>query len=146
ESDLTREAMILGALRTAVADERGLPMPASWPAMYEQIAGREDAKLADIAFELAVAFGDEHAFPKLRSILADPKADVERRRNALETLSRGRDFECVFSIQKLLGDPKLRKDELKALAGFEHPTIAPAVLAHWSTFPPEERAEAVTTL
>jgi len=139
-------ARVLAALRVALADERRAPLPPSWPRFVERVERSGDARALEAAGALSIVFGDARAFPALRARLADPKAELARRKDALETLARGGDRESVPALLACLDVAGLRREALRALAGFEDPRIAPALLERWPAWTRPEREDALATL
>lgn len=138
--------IILDAMEEALGRRRGLAMPAAWPRAYRNLAESEEDWVRDSALVLAAMFGDDQAYPALRSRLGDAEAPVEDRELALDALVRGRDSEAVPELCDLLGDPELRGPALKALASFDDPSIPGAILAAYPDLSEAQRRDAVSTL
>ncbi len=98
----------------------GVPAPEAWETAYPKIkqtsAKGETTALLDLRLLLAICFGDQRALPELRQQVVDPKLPVPRRQTALQSLVRGKDPELAALIVKLLDDPDLRLEALKAMS------------------------------
>ncbi len=125
---------------------RGLEAPAAWPRTFGVLRSSTDERVRERALLLAAVFGEESAFPALRALLADPGAEIAKRRLALGALSRGREPETAVVMQGLLDQPELRGEAIRALAGFDHPSTSEVLLARYASFSGVERADALSTL
>jgi putative membrane-bound dehydrogenase-like protein len=125
-SELDDPALMLVFLQAAadgLQGRIGVPAPTSWEGAYtkiEQTSAKANATQANTLRELrlllAVCFGDQRARPTLREQVLNPKLPVARRQTAWQSLVRSQDPELAAMILKLLDDPDLRLDALKAMS------------------------------
>jgi len=142
----TRRSMVTGML-AALKGRQSLPSPANWETAYAKLSTDTDPGVRDDARKLALIFGGKSALTEVRAVLTDAKAPVEKRRAALEALAVQRDAATLDPLLKLVAETgPLRVSALKALAVFDDPRIAPAVLGAYTTLAVEEKVEALNTL
>jgi len=144
EREAAGQLALLDAMHEALREQRRLATPAGWPAVYERL--RRDPALERAALAVAIDFGDRSALPEVRAALADRRADVEWRRQALAALVQMQDTQAPALLRALLDDPPVRGEAIRALAAFEDAATPGALLAAWSGLPPGERADALNTL
>ena len=135
---------MLDEFRAGIGAQRKLAAPEGWSALAEKLGS--DPKLADDVEGLSIVFGDKRAFPKLRARLADSKADLALRRDALDSLLAGRDAELLPVLRALLDDRELQLDAIRALASFADEAVARELLARYAGLDAAGRREALNTL
>jgi putative membrane-bound dehydrogenase-like protein len=136
--------LLLEETGVALASERGLKPSPPWSAVLANLAA--DPTLKDLAQKVALQLGDPTGLPPVRKVLADGSADVPARRAALVTLVAAKDRASQAAIVDLLAEPALRGDALRALATYDDPQLAPAILAKYPDLPADERRDALDTL
>ncbi len=146
EADPARVALMLEELERALAGQRGVAAPESWPAVHAHLLATAAPEQAGRLQAVSAALGDRAGFPELRRMLADPSAATAERLRALATLERGRDEELVPVLYALLGDEALRGPALRALASYDDPATPERVLAAYPACGAEERRDALNTL
>ncbi len=138
---------ILEEMQHAFEGQARLKMPAGWQRAYEHLAAAAtDPGLGSLLESLAVKFGDQRVFPRLRLKIADQSAPLPEREHALSVCLDGQDPELVPVLEKLLDVPALRSRAIKALAGYEWEGVPAAVLSRFASFTSSERADAINTL
>ena len=120
--------------------------PESWKSAYDVLAKSDDVAIRDKADQIAVIFGDQRVLPKMRELLVNDKAPVEKRQQALDILLRGRDRDAVASFQAVVSDAALRGAALRALSGFDDAKTPAVVLAQYSKLTEAEKRDAINTL
>ena len=138
--------LLLEETAVALADERGLKTSDLWRRALAALVADKDPAIADSARKIALMLGDESGFPPLRKRLADWDADPASRREALDVLVRAKDKEALPAILELLEGPSLRGPALRALASYEDPAIADAILARYPAMSVEDKRDALNTL
>ncbi|MBM4001286.1 MAG: c-type cytochrome [Planctomycetes bacterium] len=123
-----------------------IPAPPAWTGAFERAMASDDGRVREMAETIAVVFGDQRIFPKLRTQLADPASDGAVRRRALDILVRGRDTGAAPSMHAALKIPDLRPDVLRALAALGDARTPAVILGLYDGLGTTERADAVTTL
>lgn len=161
EADSVKSAgFFLYPVEEAMSGRFELPVPKDWSAAYERL-GRlvqssatapEALRLLDARSRIGAAFNDPKAWKELTSVAEDRSALLDRRQRALQTLTAGRPSELASLLLKLLPDPELRLEALRAGASAGVPENATAaslpaffaaVLEKYPSFNPKEKAAAV---
>jgi putative heme-binding domain-containing protein len=119
-------------------------MPRAWPDVAKALAN--DAESRVHVTNLSAIFGDATAMAALRATLADARADLGARREALSTLLRARDAGLSQTLVELLGDPALRGQALRGLAAFDDTAIPTAIVRGYPQYSPGEKRDALNTL
>ena len=125
---------------------RELAAPAAWTALAARLAAGPDAAAAALSRQISQFFGDPTATTAQLALLRDPQAPADRRREALQSLSRDGHRPALVPILGLLGEPALCRDAIRALAEFEDERIPQRLLADYAKWSAAEKAEAVLTL
>jgi putative heme-binding domain-containing protein len=144
-SDRARLTIVDGLLES-LKGRRQVAMPSGWPSVYAALRESGDARLRSQATALALTFGDPAALQVLRPVLSDRGAPIDTRRDALAALLKARDPALPSTLTGLLDDPSLRAPAIRALAAFDDPKAAGAILAAYPGLSPEERRDALNTL
>ena len=144
--DDAAKSQALKGMTDGFVGKRTVPMPESWPAIYDQLSTSGNAEVKQRALSIATLFGDPHALAILRKTLADPTADVKQRLAAMESLLAAKDTATLPLLQQLLPDPALRAGAIRGLAAYEDNKTPGLLLAAYPTFVPPERLAALNTL
>jgi putative membrane-bound dehydrogenase-like protein len=145
-NDLPTQGLLLDEMRLAMEGRVNIAQPAAWVPAYDKLMKSLDADVRTKADQIAVALGDKRILPRMREILADPKAAVEQRQRALELLVKGRDTEAAPAIRIALNNAALRAPAIRALAAFDDPATSPAILALYPKLSDAEKRDAINTL
>ena len=137
---------VVEGLNEALKGRRQVAMPAGWSKVYPTLRESRNAALSSRATALALTFGDPAALNSLRGVLSDKHAATAPRHEALTALVKARDAQLPETLLTLLDDPILRAASIRALAAFDHPKAADAILAAYPTLSPDERRDALNTL
>ena len=133
---------------SALRDQRGLAMPAQWPALRARIELGSEIRATKAAAEIAAAFGDASSLAELRRTLLDKRLQSDERSRALATLADARDPELRAALPELLTDPATRHEALRAVGSVGDVVAAQVALALQESLSVEERrtlVEALTT-
>src|SRR5437763_12915680 len=84
--DVELQRDVLRGMHQALQGRREVKAPAGWSAVYRKLSASKDAEVREKALVLSVLFGDPLALAALRKTAGDPKAPVDARRTALQTL------------------------------------------------------------
>jgi putative membrane-bound dehydrogenase-like protein len=128
---------------------RQIAPPAGWRTVAAKLRQNHDALIRRLAVRLSVNFSDPDAFLAALTIAKDPANGLNERVDALRDLAIAHPAEARQTLEDLLAHADadvLRGEACRALAGYDDPQIAPAVLAHWKSFPPAVRVEAINLL
>jgi putative heme-binding domain-containing protein len=144
--DENSQLMMLEEIKNVVKSRGRLKMPKSWPDVYAKLTKSKTAAIREHAQFITVKFGDKSIFPVLRGIVADNKAAVQSRRQALDALLDGRDPDLPALMHRLLDDRTLRGPVLRGLARFDDPATPRQILSRYKSFNQEQRSDAVISL
>ena len=137
---------ILVGINEALKGRRSVDRPATWPDIFAGLLKDADPEVRSQATALALTFGDASALAAFRGIVADAKAEVRLRRDALAALLKAKDVGLVPTLQNLATEPTMRGQALRALASFDDPKTAEVILKVYPTLAPAERRDALNTL
>ncbi len=132
----TRREFLRG-MREGLKGRAGLRAPAGWQRLESA-----DPEARDVGAML----GDPSAVGELRKLLGSLNADASERARALETLVGARDPGLPPILRSLLGEPALRGPALRALAAYDDPDAAPAILKLYPVLSMSEKRDALNTL
>ncbi|MBI3463938.1 MAG: HEAT repeat domain-containing protein, partial [Planctomycetes bacterium] len=144
--DQKKRLAILRGTAEAMKGRRQIAMPEGWPELFKKLAASEDPEIRSHAIALAVTFGDPKAMESLRKGLADMKADVGQRREAMQSLLTARDPKLAATLQKLVTEPALRREALRGLAAYDDSQTPGVILGIYSSLSIEEKRDALNTL
>ncbi|MBN9118629.1 MAG: HEAT repeat domain-containing protein [Planctomycetes bacterium] len=144
----SREKALEG-LSIALAGQ-SVDAPNGWAALQADIAKGGDPKLVALANKLAVVFRDPIALKRAVEIVkstssqpAEARAEAVRQLGAIkapETLP------VLLNVVSLDKSELVRVEAVRAVAGFNHPKIAPSLVAGWKDYPKGLRPEVINTL
>lgn len=137
---------ILKGMAEGLKGRRSVPMPAGWEAAATRLARSPNPQVRELIQSLSVTFGSSGALDRFRRTLQDAQADPKTRSAALEALLGARTPDLAPILQSLLADPALRAAALRALAAYDHPRTAAAILEAYPSLPAAERKDALNTL
>ncbi len=137
---------MLRGLRDATQGRPSLPMPSGWEPVEARLIASENPEIRALATSLGLTFGSPTALATLRTTLGNTSATTAQRQEALRALLGVRDSSLPPTLQKLLTDPALRGAAARALATFDDPATAPALLSAYASLAGGERRDALTTL
>ena len=145
DQSAVRRTMLVG-INEALKGRRSVDRPDAWPDVFAGLRKDADPEVRSQATALALTFGDASALAAFRGVVADPRAEVDLRREALAALLKAKDAGLVPTLQSLVAEPALRGQALRALASFDDPKTAEVILKVYPTLAPAERRDALNTL
>ncbi|MCA9048110.1 MAG: DUF1080 domain-containing protein, partial [Planctomycetaceae bacterium] len=147
ENEPQLQLTFLNAIRSALAGRRQVDAPRGWTEVSSGLLKSDNADVRLQATALGVTFGDANAFAEMRSQIEDASGDAKSRLVALESLLDAGDPGLVPTLRTLLtAEPPLREAAIRGLAQYNDPAVAPALLAEYSGFTPDQRRMALSTL
>jgi putative membrane-bound dehydrogenase-like protein len=146
ENNTGRRLAILRAIHEALQGRRRVDMPKEWPAVFARLSHASDAEVRREAIQLAVTFGDPSALNELRRVVEDRTAESAARQGALTALLDAHDKELAPVLQRLINDKSLRAQALRGLAFYEDSKTPQVILQAFSSFDPQEKRDALSTL
>lgn len=148
DADPSRQTEFLDEMLTAFEGRIGIPMPEAWNAAYDRLAISDRQEIRDKADQLAILFGDQRVFPRMRTLLANNAEDIKRRRRALDVLVRGQDKASADLLlsDNILGNEQLQAVAVRALTTIGNDDVPGKLLANYQSFAPETRKDVISTL
>ena len=137
---------LIDGLIEAYRGRKTVTMPVGWPAAYDRLLTSPRLEARERATALALQFGDDRAASTLKELLSDQAAMVDRRLGALRLLSERRVPGLAPRLLPLLDRPELRSAAIRALGGYDDPSIPPAILGRYPGWTEADRLDAVATL
>ncbi len=137
---------LLTGIDEALRGRRRVAMPAAWPRVFAVLAADGDRQVRARAVALALTFGDAAARATLRSVLIDPRAEAEPRREALAALLKAHDPELVSTLHALVRDPQLGGMAVRGLSSYDDPATPALLIDAYKSLGAAERRDALNTL
>jgi putative membrane-bound dehydrogenase-like protein len=146
EDDVAMQRTFLRGLTDALKGRRQVPMPPAWSEAYAKLSKSGDAEVRRSAEALSVTFGDAKAFAQMRTLLADRKADVATRQQALTSLVAGGAKDLAGLLQELVAEPPMRAAALRGLAAYDDARTPQVILGVFASLSSDEKRDALNTL
>ena len=124
----------------------GIAMPKSWNRVYSQLLDTDDARIREKADRIAVSLGDQRILPRMRSVLTNKDASLALRQQAMQVLLQARDTQAAPALLAALEDRTLRAPAIRALAAYDHPMTANALVTRYQVLSVSERRDTIATL
>ena len=146
--DIELQRLMMEEMMASFEGRVAIPMPAAWKETYAELIKSEQQDVRDRANQLAVLFGDQRVFGPMRALLADPKQETGRRRQALDVLVKGQDKATadVLLSDAVLTNADLQSAAVKGLSTLGNEKTPATLLDRYSKLSSEVRADAVSTL
>ena len=146
ESDTKQQQSILDEILRGFEGQVGIPMPDVWKTVYEKLSASEHEAVRERADRVAILMGDQRVYPRMRALLTNDTAPLDKRRNALAILVRGQDKAAATAFQAALQQPELRGEAIRALGSCDHPNTPKAILDRYASLNATEKRDAVGTM
>ncbi len=138
-------AAMLKGMRDGLVGRRGLTPPAGWRQFYSQLSNG-DRETRQLATEISRQFGMNSVTEILLTAVTDKRKPSKERNVALRSLASQKDANLAKIIPKLLNDPAVRVEAIRAIAAYDLKPLGQQLLKQYQTFSTEEKLEAVQTL
>jgi putative heme-binding domain-containing protein len=140
--------VLLEGLRDGLSGlgRREVTAPANLETTERAVLAGASSSLRALVLEISQRFGDAKASAAQLVALQDSATDVTRRRDILQAFARDGYAAAVPTVITLLDHSELRRDALRAAAGFDDKRLPAAILQRYSGWPAADKAEAVLTL
>jgi putative heme-binding domain-containing protein len=139
------QADVLDGLTQGLQGQRGVKAPAAWAAL-SRAAASTNADLARKAGALDALFGGAAALDTARQVALDDTAPVAARTAALQSLLDARAPDLRQIALQLLAVRTVNAVAAAALATFDDPAIAPALIDAYSSFAEADRPKLMAAL
>ncbi len=138
--------MMLEEILRAFEGRVDIKTPEEWSATYAELVKSDSEAVRERADQIAILLGDKRIFPRMRERLVNRAAPIDKRRQALEILVRGRDDQAAASLHAVLADARLRGAAIRALAALGDRQTPEKILAAYSGLTEAEQRDAIATL
>ncbi len=118
--------------------------PTNWGGTYRLL--QSDPKLSALSDEVAQHFGNAEAAKKMMAIISDPGADLQKKQNAIRTLALHQRKELESLLPKIVDQPDLRQESIRAMAAYENEEMGKMLLEKYPSFSITEKQEVILTL
>ncbi|HUR44280.1 MAG TPA: PVC-type heme-binding CxxCH protein [Candidatus Saccharimonadales bacterium] len=145
-TDDSKQLQILTGLAAALKGQRNVLMPEGWAAIETRLASSANPAVRALVQTVSLTFGSQKALAALRALVSDTSAPAVARRGALDSLVSVKDSQLPVTLQPLLKEPELRGPALRALAGYNDPSIPTTILAVYQSFDAVQKRDALNTL
>ncbi|CAN5454722.1 hypothetical protein BH11PLA2_BH11PLA2_31910 [soil metagenome] len=129
--------------------DRKAEVPAGWPALRGELLALKNEKITSHVNTLAVAFRDPEAAKAALAIAKDDSQAVPSRVEAVKQLAQLKPPETpslFLEMLKTANPLPLQVEAARALAAFNEPKVASAIVGTWWQYKPEVQKELVNTL
>ena len=142
--DAATQLNLLRGVNAALKGRRGITAPPEWAALAPKLVKSDNAEIREIAQTLGTIFGSSDAFAAARKTAADPKADPDARRKALDSLVAGKDAETPALLRTLIAAPgPLRAAALRAFAAYQEKDTIDSLVSVYSKLDAGEKRDAL---
>jgi putative membrane-bound dehydrogenase-like protein len=141
----TDDTRMLEGMRDGVEGRYDLIAPPNWSSVHDRLK-RSGGPAADLARQIAQQFGDADTTARNVQAVRSRTTSLEERRKALQTLTLQRRPQLAPVLPALLDDGRLRSDAIRAVAAFDEESLGRLLLARYTTFTADERAEAIRSM
>ena len=118
--------------------------PTNWAKVYTLL--KEDSALSSMADAIAHKFGNAEASKKMLAIIKDQKAELEDKRKGIQGLAAQQNPALQNEIPKLLEDPHLRLQAIKAIAAYDSKELGKVLFNLYADLTRKEKEEAIMTM
>jgi putative membrane-bound dehydrogenase-like protein len=139
-----KQIHFLNGMLSGLESRADLKEPSNWAMTYKKL--QSDSNLAAVSDEIAQRFGSVEAAIKMMAIINDPKAKVAQQQNAIKNLAVQQRKELETMLPKLLQNPKLRLDAIRAIAAYSNEGLGKLVLKEYPNYSISEKQEVIQTL
>jgi putative heme-binding domain-containing protein len=140
------QADIVDGLTLGLQGQQGAPKPAVWGAFVKSAVASSDAGLVAKVRALDTSFGGAGALEEARRVALDEAAAAPARRAALQSLLDARAPDLRQIAQQLLQVRGVNGVAATALASFNDPAIAPALIDAFPQFDAADRPRLIAAL
>ncbi len=140
------QADIMDGLAQGLQGQQGVKAPPAWAPLSKKVGESTNADLAGKVRALDALFGGAAALDAARRVALDGTAPASARAAALQSLLDARAPDLREIALQLLNVPSVNAVAVTALATFNDPTIAPALLDAYPSMNPADRPRLMAAL
>lgn len=139
-----KQADLLNGLIAGMDGNIDLKEPSNWAKTYKSL--QSNSQLLAMADEVAQNFGNAEVAKKMMAIINNPSSTLEDKKNAIQRLSAKQNQALEKELPKLMQNPDLRLDAIKAIAAYEKYDLGMLLGKNYSDFTAEEKQEVILTM
>jgi putative heme-binding domain-containing protein len=136
---------LLTGMRDGLEGRTDIKTPENWNAVYAKLK-QADKSTAQLAADLGRHFGDTESAKTALATLKNKSTALAERQKALQSLAARQRPELATELPALLNDNSLRRDAIRAVAGYDSEPLAKQLIDSYPKFSAIEKSEAVQTL
>lgn len=137
---------LLEGMQDGLEGQNEQTAPPNWDQLYRRLQQSEDEQIKTISRRLAQHFGDAGAAQESFAILMNNDTEIEKRRNALQTMADQKYPKLLEQIPTLLDVPGLSTAAIYAIAEYEHEPLGSLIIKRYDKFNESEKFAAIQAL
>ncbi len=141
-----KRIQIMRGVRDGLAGQKYLNAPDGWDSLEKRLMSSESDEERGLALRLGQLFGSAEAGKARLALLKDSSADLEDRRDILQSFGQERFDPAFDTILALLDEPELRQSALRTLAVYDRSNVPGEVLRRYDEYSTTEKSIAIQTL
>ncbi|MCK5442673.1 MAG: PmoA family protein [Maribacter sp.] len=135
---------LLNGLIAGMDGNIDLKEPSNWAKTYKSL--QSNSQLSAMADEIAQNFGNAEVAKKMMAIINNPSSTLEEKKNAIQRLSAKQNLALERELPKLMQNPDLRLEAIKAIAAYEKNDLGMLLGKNYNNFTEEEKQEVILTM
>lgn len=140
----SKQKYLLRGMLAGLEGRSDVKEPSNWASVYKLL--QSHSELTALSDQIAQHFGNAEAAKKMMAVINDTGSDLEQKQNAIKNLALHQREELEKELPKLLNDPDLRMESIRAIAAYENEDLGRALFQKYQGLSTEERQEAILTL
>ncbi|MEQ9582371.1 MAG: hypothetical protein RIM68_09455, partial [Arenibacter sp.] len=118
--------------------------PTNWENVYKIL--QTEPQLSSLADAIAQKFGNAEMTKKMLTIIANSKAKLGDKKNAIQSLAAQQNPTLQDEIPKLLEKPDVRREAIRAIAAYNSQELGIVLFNKYKDLTAEEKEEAIITM
>jgi putative membrane-bound dehydrogenase-like protein len=118
--------------------------PTNWANVYTSL--KTDSNLSSMVDAIAIKFGNAEASKKMLAIIKDQRAQLPDKISAIQGLAAQQNPTLQIEIPKLMEDPHLRSQAIKAIAAYDDRELGKVLFKIYADLTSKEKEEAIMTM
>lgn len=137
--------LLLQGMLSGMEGRVDLKPPQAWEQVAGNLSKRKD-QASQLTEDISALFGDAAATQRSINLLSDASASTEQKTKAIQALAAQQRKELVALLPRLLEQPSLRAETIKAIAAYNNKDLGALLLKKFSTLNETEKQQAMNTL
>ena len=144
--DAKVQTSLMRGMLSGLEGRRNVSAPKGWVTLSSHLEKNANADVIKLARRLSQIFGDKTATAKTLATLRNRKAPITDRREALKSLVTQQNEETKKELEKLLDEPALRVDAIRAYSALEDERAPGILLSRYSDLDFQGQRAVIETL